>query len=122
MANEKTPLGNIASLGASAEQSCGLLDCRNARTVSLSCRGTYNGSATETIRVNCYFSADGVNYDTIPYAYFDVDLTAGSACQETHVIDTPEHGYMEVKVENIDSTYAATNVFVWSTIIRRINN
>jgi len=115
---EPGPLGTTASLAASGTQIIGNLDCRKVRTVSITCRATYNASATDAVRVNLYFSPDGENYDTIPYTYFDVDVTVSEACQETAIIDFPEHGYMKIEAYNQDSSYAATAVSVWSTVVK----
>jgi len=114
----KNPLSSFASLAAKTEMPCGVLDCRKVRTSSITCRAKYHASATAPVRVNLYFSPDSKNYDTIPYTFFDVNLTAGSECQETAIIDFPEHGYMQVEVKNTDATYSATNIQVWDTIIK----
>ena len=118
MIREPGPLRTIDSLSASGTQIIGNLDCRKVRTVTITCRATYNGSATSAVRVNLYFSPDGENYDTIPYTYFDVDVTVSVACQETAIIDFPEHGFMNIEIYNQDSSYAATNVKVWSTVVK----
>lgn len=115
---EPGPLRTIDSLAASGTQIIGNLDCRKVRTVSISCRVTYNASATSAVRANLYFSPDGENYDTVAYAYFDVNVTAGSTIQETGIFDFPEHGFMKVEVYNQDASYAATAVKVWSTVVK----
>ena len=114
---EKTALGNIPSLAASQKRRVGSLDCRKIRTVSISCRVTY-GVATSAVRINLYYSADGEHYDTVPFAYFDVDRTNSITCQETHIFDFPEHGYMDIEVYNQDSSVAATNALIFVTVVR----
>lgn len=118
MVLEKTVLGNVSVLGVSTEESLGIVDCRKVRTVSLTARCTYNASAGSAVQVNCYFSANGKDFDTVAYAQFNITLTAGSTIQETKIYDFPEHGYMEVKVKNLDATYTATNVSVRDTVVK----
>lgn len=115
---EKTALGNEANLAASAKKRLGNIDCRKVRTASITCRVDYHGSATSGVRVNLYFAADGTHFDTVAYATFDVNLSTGSTVQETHVFDFPEHGYMDVEIENLDGAYAATNIMVFDTIVK----
>lgn len=114
MVKEKTPLLTIASLGASGKQEGGTVDIITARTLVVSARATYNASATLGLRVHLLFSPDGINWDTVDYAVFDLDLAAGATVQETHIVDPPETGYMTFKVENLDTVYAATNVKLWA--------
>lgn len=103
----------IAASGKKATSDIVLTKCR---TLSISARVTYNASATATARVNLYYSADGNNFDTIPYTYFDIDLTAGGTVQETKIIDAPEHGYLKFEVENLDASYTLTNCMLWYSI------
>lgn len=113
-----TPFASITSLATSGKEKVGNIDLRLNRTFSVSAKVDYNASATSGIKVNFYYSPDGENFDTVPYTFFTVDLTAGSTIQETHIIDTPEHGMMEIEVENVDATYTATNIQVWVTAIK----
>ena len=112
------PFGKITTIPAGTKKLFGTLDVRFSRTASITLRGTYNASATSGLRVNVYYSPDGDNFDTIPYLYFDLDFTAGSTVQETHICDFPEHGQVLIEVENTDGTYSATNISVWLTQIK----
>lgn len=111
-------LGGLAILAASGTAELGTLEIKNVRTFVITLRGTYNASGTLPLRLNLYYSPDGKNWDTIPFAFFDLDLTAGSACQETHLIDCPENGMISVKVQNTDTVYTETNISVWSSLAR----
>jgi len=113
---EKTPIGRINSLAASAEEIIGNIGFVKPRTMTVTARVNYNAAATAGIRVNLYFSPDGKNYDTVPYTSFDVNLTAGATIQETHIIDAPEEGYMKISVENLDAVHAAIGIYAWVTI------
>jgi len=85
------------------------------RTISVTARVQYHASGTGAMRVNLYFSADGIHFDTIAYTYFDVPLTAGSTQQRTGIVDIPENGYMQIAVQNIDASYSQTNIQIWVT-------
>lgn len=111
-----TPLGSIRSIPASGEVSIGSISFVNVRTLTITCRATYHASATSGVRCRLFYSPDGMNWDTVPYTYFDVNLTAGSTIQETHIVDSPERGFIEVKVQNLDGSYSVGPVFVWKTL------
>lgn len=115
---ESTPIGRIDSLAASGERIVGDVTLYRLETFAVTARVTYNASATSGIRVKLYYSPDGDNYDSVAYAYFDVDLTADSTIQETKLVDAPENGHIRVSVENLDGSYAATNISVWASITK----
>jgi len=110
------PIGTLGELPGSGEFTIASITFVRPRTLTITARVTYNASASSGIRLKLYFSPDGKHYDTVPYTYFDVDFTAGATVQETHIIDAPEEGYMSVVVQNLDATYAATQIFVWSCV------
>lgn len=112
----KNPIGSIDNLALSAEKIVGNVKLYRIETFSITTRVTYHGSATLGLRLNLYFSPDGKNYDTVPYAYYDVDLTAGGTIQESKLVDAPEQGSLKITVQNLDSTYAATGISVWVSI------
>lgn len=87
-----------------------------ARTLTLTCRCTYNGSATKGARVNVLSSPDGKNFDTVPMDFFDIDLTTSATIQETAMVAIPEHGWIKVEVENLDAAQTVTDVKLWYTI------
>ena len=109
----KNPNISRESIPASASIRGRAIEVDLARTLSISGRCTYHASGTSAMRLNVYFSPDGENFDTIPYAYFDVDITAGAVCQESKLIDPPENGYLIPQVVNQDGTYSINNVKVW---------
>jgi len=111
----RPPLGLLDVLKAGTERYFGVIELTKVRTVSITVRVTYHASATSSVRCNLYFGPDKENFDTVPYTYFDVDLTAGATVQETKIIDCPEEGFLVISVKNLDTTYDATNVRVWYT-------
>jgi len=87
-----------------------------ARTVSITVKLTYAAAATAGAKVHVYYSPNGKNWDTVAVDDFTVDFTAGQTVQKTYLVGIPEHGYMKVKVENLDSAQVITNVSVWYSI------
>lgn len=115
--------GEIASLSASGKKVLGFQDLENARTITITCKATTHGDATKGVRVNVYYSPTGEreDWDTIPFAYFDIDLTAGSSTQESHNFDLPEKGTCRVEIENLDASENATFIQTWLCIKRWSN-
>ena len=112
--------GEIASLGVSAKKVVGHLDLDNARTITITCKGTTNGGATLPIRINVYYSPTGErdDWDSVPFAYFDVNISAGNKTQESHNFDLPELGELKVEVENRDAGESATYINTWLAVKR----
>ena len=112
--------GEIASLSLSSKKVVGQLDIDNARNVTLTCKGTTHAEATLPIRINVYYSptGDGADWDTVPFAYYDVNLSAGSNTQESHNFDLPELGEIKIEVENRDAGQSATKIQTWVAIKR----
>lgn len=110
--------GKFTVLNASGKINVGSVNTKKTRSLSITARVTYNASATSGVKVNTYFSADGHDFDTVPYTFFTIDLTADSVVQETHLIDVPENGMLRIELENVDSTYTATDITVWITEVK----
>jgi len=111
-------LATIASLAANNEVVVGEITLVRLETLTVTLRLTYNAASAVATRLNLYFSPDADNYDTVPFAYFDVDLTAGAICQKTKVVDAPEAGYLRFAVQNRDVAQAVTNISAWSSLVR----
>jgi hypothetical protein len=110
--------GEIASLAASAEVVVGQVNMQEMRDYVVTTEATYHASATVGVTLNLYYSPDGEVWDTVPYAYYVVNLTAGSAVRESAIIDVPAVGYLKIAVSNGDATYAATLIKVHSSFSR----
>lgn len=110
----------ISSLAASGTYELGVIDLTLMRDFCLSFRATYHASASGTgaLRVNLYYSPDGVNYDTVPYTYYDVTVNPGETVQRTVNIDVPPMGYLKTVVSNQDTTYAITSIMGWAAFAR----
>jgi len=106
------------TIPASGNLSVGTISMSQMRELILTARGTYDASATLGLRLNLYYSPDGESWDTVPFAYYDVDLTAGSTIQESAIVDPPSTGYLKVTAQNQDATYSVTAVEIWSSYSR----
>lgn len=104
-----------AILNASQTYKFSVITLDKTRTVGITAKTTYNASGTGSLRVNLYYSPDGINFDTIAYTYFDVTITAATTQQRTAIVDIPEIGYMQIAIQNLDATYTQTNVQAWVT-------
>jgi len=112
----KNPIGSIDSLALSSEKDIGNVKLYRVETFTVTTRVIYSAAATAGIRLNMYFSPDGKNYDTIPYAYYDIDFTLGVTVQETKIVDAPEQGDMRFAVQNLDAGQAAISIKVWTNL------
>lgn len=113
----KSPFIIKSSISASGSHNqAGDIPLVRARTLSITARCTFNASGTSDATVYIYYSPDGNNWDTIAYTSFNLTVDAGNAVQRTLPIDTPEHGYIKIKITNGDSTYTITNIKAWYSI------
>lgn len=111
----ESPIGLWASLAASGTQLLGTIPINYNRTIYLTLRGTFNGSGTGNLRVNALYSPDGKHWDNEACDYFDLTVVQSGTQQTTGVIAVPEHGYLQIQVQNMDASYAITNVTVWAS-------
>lgn len=109
--------GEASSIAASGTAPMGILNLGEMRELVASARVTYNASATAGATLNFYYSVDGVLYDTVPYASFDIDLAAG-VVQESAIVEVPSIGYMKLAMVNNDTSYAVTAVQVFTAFSR----
>lgn len=114
----RTRIGFTQSLRASGFLESEVIDLRAMRTLSIAVRCTYGAGPPSALRAHILTSADGDNWDTVDFTSFDVNVTASTAVQETQLIDTPEWGFLRVRVENLDASTAATNVAIFATRIK----
>jgi len=111
------PFGHIASLGKSGTQTLGtVIALIRARTLSITIRLKCGASLDANPKVSLYFTPDGKNYDTIAYTSFELTYSAGNWVQRTIIIDPPEHGALQVRIENQSSADTITMIDAWQTI------
>jgi len=115
---EEVKLTVIPNLAASAETSAGNISLKNCRTLAVTCRVTYNASASSGVTVKLYYVHKEIGEDTVTFTTFTPTITAGARVQRTVLIDAPETGSFVVKVKNDSSSYAATDVEVGYSIQR----
>jgi hypothetical protein len=77
---------------------------------------TFAAGADVDTTMNVYFSPDGNNWDTTPYAVLAIPFTVSATIQRTLLVDPPEHGYLRVELANGDQTRAVTIAHLWYTI------
>ena len=111
-------LGIVASLAASGTENVGSIYTRHCRTLAVSCRVTYNASATSGITLKFYADNEEVGVDTEAFTSFVPTLSAGNTVQRTVLIDAPEGRSLLVKAVNGDATYTATNIIVGYSLAR----
>ena len=103
----------IPSLGASGKQIVGSIDLCKMRSLVVTCRVTYNTSATAPLRINSYCQIHESDWDTVALDFFDINLTAGQTVQKTDFLAVPEEGQVQIEVVNTDTVYPATNIEIW---------
>lgn len=104
-------------LGASGSvNSTGTIQLVKARTLSITVRATYGASIDADTTCYLYYSPDGKHRDTISFATFALDYSAGNTVQRTVVVDVPEHGYIDMTITNGSSADTMMNVLAWYSI------
>ncbi|GAH60185.1 unnamed protein product [marine sediment metagenome] len=80
----RTPWCNLGTIPVSSSVwSTGTIPLVRARTVTITARMLFNASAAADTTMNVYFSPDGNNWDTVPYATINIPRTAGAVIPET---------------------------------------
>jgi hypothetical protein len=108
-----------ASIAAGATTAIG--DCDDidlsggASALALTVEATYNGAATQGIKVHVRTSYDGTNWDTEDWDSWNARFTAGDSIRQTKNYDT-DPMYLRVLIENLDPAQAVTGVKVISAV------
>jgi len=112
----ETPFLIQATLPANSKVRTSDIVLTRCRTFSITARVDFHAAATSGVRVSIYYSPDGSNWDTVPFAYYDIVLVAGATAQQTQTIDVPEHGYIVMEVHNLDTAQVVRNIKLWYSI------
>ncbi len=102
---------SIAS-GANAVSSSFNLDETKALVAGLSV--DFGATPDANVRLEVQTSPDDSNWDTVAYAQFEIDYSAGSTLQKSMPINA-DTMYARIKVSNLDS---ADSVSVWAFITK----
>lgn len=84
-------------------------------TLALTVEATYNGAATQGIKIHIRPSHDGTDYDTIDWDSWNPSFTAGATIRQTKHYDTSPM-YIKVLVENLDPAQTVTDVKIIATV------
>lgn len=109
--------GSVSALAASKEIYTGEMVCQLFRDFYITGAATYANS-TQPVRVNVYYSPDGVLWDSIPYIYFDLTVSTNSRVQKTISADIPSMGYIRFSVKNLDTSVSASNAEIYVSYAR----
>jgi len=113
----RTPMSIIGLLGQGATVTAvGSIPLVRARTLTITSRMTFSAGSIADTTCNLYFSPDGQNWDTTPYAFIAIPFTASATIQRTLLVDPPEHGYILIQYVNTDAVGSVANVTTWYTI------
>ncbi len=110
------PAKTLSVLPAGEERPATVVPLVRARGFSVTCRATFGAGNTGNVVANLYYSPDGVNFDTSPYASLTVPVTASESVQASAYVVVPEHGYIKITVSNEDASNDVNNVLVWFSI------
>jgi len=106
---------SIAAGATTALGDCTAIDLSGGpATLALTIEATYNGAATQGIKIHVRTSYDGTNWDTIDWDSFTPSFTAGATIRQTKHYDVSPYA-VKVLVENLDPAQTVTAVKVIST-------
>jgi len=83
--------------------------------VAILIKATYDAAATTGIRIEIYYSADGVSWDTDTDEKHLHPFAAGEARQKTYILASVPT-YIRIRIVNLDATYAVT-IDLWRVFI-----
>ena len=113
--NEGTLAASATVPTAPGGAEASIIDLTDSAQLAIQCEAVFNGSATEDIIIHFRASAVGgtvsTNWDTVDYTSVRLPCDAGARVQVTKPI-WPDPLYLTPMAENLDGTYAATNVKV----------
>lgn len=94
---------------------CAAIDLSDGdRTLTITLEATYNGAATQGIKIHVRTSYDGTNWDNIDWDSWSPSFTAGTTRRQTKHYDVSPM-YIKVLVENLDALQSVTAVKIIAT-------
>jgi hypothetical protein len=112
----RNPFYHTDSISASGTVRTGSITLGKTRTLSVTTRLLFGGSIDADATVYAYYSPDGNNWDTIAFTSWSITYTASGTIQRTILLDVPEHGHIEFKIENGSSADTIDDVYLWHSI------
>lgn len=95
---------------------CDAIDLSDGEhTLALTIEATYDGGATQGIKIHVRTSPDGTNWDTIDWDSWTPSFTAGATIRQTKHYDVSPYA-VKVLVENLDPAEAVTAVKIIATV------
>ena len=110
---------NESSIAAGASTTladCTALSLARAITLYLQAEATFDASATGGLTIKYYTSNDNTNWDTVEWLTDTVAVSPGNTVRVPFNPISTAPLYLKALVENLDSTYAVTNVRIIATL------
>ena len=112
MQTNTTIVLDLASLNPNTtSDSYGPVNLGNSIKCAITAQVYFRGNASENVRTLILSSWDDTNYDTEPYAQFDVPVAGNQTVRTTYAI-LPDPKYIKARVVNLDSNVTADSVKV----------
>jgi len=89
----------------------GPVSLENSIKCAITGQAYFRENASENVRVLIMSSPDNANYDTEPYAQFDIPVQGNQTVRTTYAV-LPDPKYIKAQVINLDSNVTADNVRV----------
>lgn len=106
----------IAAGATTALGDCTAIDLSDGEhTLALTVEATYDGTATQGIKIHVRTSYDGTNFDNIDWDSFTPSFTAGATIRQTKHYDTSPYA-IKVLVENLDGVRTVTDVKIITVV------
>ena len=111
------PLGRIELIAVSGTELVpGVIPLVRARTLSITTRLTFGAQIDADATVYVYYSPDGNRWDTYELTSWGITFDTSETEQITKIIDVPEHGHIQIKVENVSDADTITDIICWYSI------
>jgi len=112
MQTNTTIILNIANLAPNTTSDLyGPVNLGNSIKCAVTAQAYFRSNASENVRTLIMSSWDNANYDTEPYAQFDIPVQGNQTVRTTYAI-LPDPKYIKAQVINLDPNVTAESVRV----------
>jgi hypothetical protein len=111
-------VASLALAATTALADCDAIDLHSGpRTLHITAWMTFDALAVAGARIHVVTSVDDVDldFDTVDWATWDVEFTAGATVQQSKNYDTCP-AFIKVLVENLDAAQAITDIYILATV------